>query len=429
MNQDTTSASVLRQGGSVPAEQGRDTSLRGVLRRTYARFAVLAISTAAIPLILVAWMALRAYADDNLHLVARSLAYTAEAAVVFGDNAAAHDAIAQIAPLEDVDHVRVTDLHHRPLAQWDDTSRGSIPFLTRLASLALPPPVVLPITHGGAVVGYLEVHGRGRQFALFVWGGVAGVLGCVLVTICVGGLIAKRMHGDIVAPLRELADVAYAVRRERSFDRRVGPTPIVELRELGDDFNALLDELEIWQHSLREQNATLSHQANHDALTGLPNRAYFEFLLHDAIEKARAGNRKIAVLYIDSNRFKEINDTLGHDAGDAVLVATAMRLRGPLRRGDVVARLGGDEFAVMLDDMQDGTAAFDVAKALLDATRAPIPLPDGSSVATSISLGIAWFPDHGGDVASLLRAADTAMYRAKRAGDGAWRVVDIEDAA
>jgi PleD family two-component response regulator len=84
------------------------------------------------------------------------------------------------------------------------------------------------------------------------------------------------MHRDIVKPLRALAEVAHAVRRERAFHQRVAATPLAELKELGDDFNALLDEFEGWQNHLRAQNATLAHQANHDPLTGLPNRAYFE---------------------------------------------------------------------------------------------------------------------------------------------------------
>lgn len=425
-----TPAAVVAPIHSVQSAPLRGSSLLDVLRRTYSRFAMMAIATAAVPLIVVGWIALRAYADDNVHLVARSLAYTVEAAVVFGDNAAAHDAIAQIAPLEDVATVRVSDGQGKPFTEWHDDAGRSLSLAARLSAFALPPPVAVPIDHDGQIVGHVEVLTRGRQFALFLWGGIGGVIGCLLGAVGVGSLIAKRMHLEIVTPLRELADVAHAVRRERSFGRRVGPAPVVELRELGDDFNALLEELEGWQRTLREQNETLSHQANHDALTGLPNRARFELQLAMAMTAAQDAGKHVALLYVDCNRFKEINDTLGHDAGDTVLVAMAHRLRQPLRASDIVARLGGDEFAVVLPDIKDEAAAIRVAQSLIDATREPIALSAGRQpIVAAISVGIALYPQHGIDASALVRAADEAMYRAKRAGNGVWhRVATIEAA-
>ena len=404
--------------------------LRKVLRRAYSRFAMMAIAMAAVLLFVVGWIALRAYANDNLNLVARSLAYTVEAAVVFGDNTAAHDAIALLAPNEDIAEVRLTDSHGKPFTEWHDAATRSYSIVGRLSSFALPPPVVVPISHNGHIVGTLEVVTRGRRFALFLLGGIAGVFGCLICTVGIGSLIAKRMYVDIVTPLREFADVAHAVRGERSFGRRVRPTPIVELQQLGDDFNALLEELEGWQRTLHEQNETLSHQANHDALTGLPNRAHFESQLRLAMMAANEEGKHVALLYLDCNRFKEINDALGHDAGDAVLISMAKRFRHPLRTSDLVARLGGDEFAVMLPGVKDESAAILIAQSLLDAMREPIELPDASSpIVAAISVGIALCPQHGVDVPVLLRAADEAMYRAKRAGNGGWEIAVKREAA
>lgn len=411
-----------------PPVRRRRPSLQRVLRRTHLRLAVSAVVLAALSLSIVAWIALRAYAENNLLLIGRSLAYTAEAAVVFGDRVAAQEAIALIANDEDVVQVRVLDARNVQFAMWRRPDGGTWSRIERtVADVAMPGPVTLPIRHDGNVVGQIEVQGQGNQFFVFLMSGVGGVLVCLLVTFAVANLLAKRMHRDIVKPLRALAEVAHAVRQERAFHQRVAATPIAELKELGDDFNALLDEFEGWQNHLRAQNATLAHQANHDPLTGLPNRAYFESRLAQALAEARELGTHVALLYLDGNRFKDINDRLGHDAGDAVLVAIAGRLRQPLREGDLVARLGGDEFAVMLRGVRQTSNAVRLAQTLLASMERPIALPDGingGELVTSMSIGIALYPTHADDAPALLRAADAAMYQAKRAGQGTWHVAE-----
>lgn len=403
----------------------RGPSLQRVLRRTHLRLAVSAVTLAAVSLILVACVALRAYADNNLMLLGRSLAYTVEAALVFGDRIAAQEAIAVIAGEEDVVQVRVLDAHGNQFAMWRRPDGGALAHLEHaVADVALPGPVRLPIRHDGAVVGELEVQGQGHQFFVFLLSGIGGVLGSLLVCLIVATWLARRMHRDIVKPLRALAEVAHAVRRERAFHQRVAPTPIAELGELGDDFNALLDEFEGWQNHLRAQNATLAHQANHDPLTGLPNRAYFETRLAQALVNARETGTHVAVLYLDSDRFKDINDRMGHDAGDAVLVALGERLRQPLREGDLVARLGGDEFAVMLPGVRETANAVRIAQAVLSTMDKPVTLPGGDKLSTTMSIGVAVYPEHAQDAPALLRAADVAMYQAKRAGSGTWHIAE-----
>ena len=134
----------------------------------------------------------------------------------------------------------------------------------------------------------------------------------------------------------------------------------------------------------------LRHQALHDALTGLPNRT----LLHRRAERALRGDTAGAMLLIDLDRFKEVNDTLGHDHGDELLVEVAGRLRGALRRGDTLARLGGDEFAVLLDGLPHRGAAVELAARLQDALRRPFALR-GVSIELEASIGVALYPDHG----------------------------------
>ncbi|HEY3612830.1 MAG TPA: EAL domain-containing protein [Gaiellales bacterium] len=160
----------------------------------------------------------------------------------------------------------------------------------------------------------------------------------------------------------------------------------------------------------------LRHQALHDGLTGLPNRSLLYSRLRRAIGSAR-GDRIAALMLIDLDRFKEVNDTLGHDHGDELLVEVAARLRGALRRGDTLARLGGDEFAVLLPDLPERAAVAELAGRLQDALGRPFALR-GVAVELEASIGVALCPDHGDDVHTLVQRADVAMYDAKRSQAG-----------
>ena len=157
----------------------------------------------------------------------------------------------------------------------------------------------------------------------------------------------------------------------------------------------------------------LRHQAVHDALTGLPNRT----LLQRRAERALRGDDPAAMLLIDLDRFKEVNDTLGHDYGDALLVEVAERLLAVLRRGDTLARLGGDEFAVLVAGAPDRAAIIDLAARLQDALRRPFALRE-VAVELEASIGVALYPEHGTTVGRLLQRADVAMYDAKRGRRG-----------
>lgn len=153
-------------------------------------------------------------------------------------------------------------------------------------------------------------------------------------------------------------------------------------------------------------------QAITDSLTGLPNRRLFNDRAEQTILRARRAGERVAVMIIDLDRFKEVNDTLGHHSGDVLLQEIARRLRRVVRESDTVARLGGDEFAVLLPGVEDTVAAEAVAGALSLAISEPIAL-EGLTLDTDASIGIALFPDHGQEVAELLQRADVAMYTAK----------------
>lgn len=401
-------------------KQGSRPTLRSVIGRGHLIVALIAVAMASVSLTLLGVLALRVYADHNLHLIARSINYTVEAAVVFSDKAAATEALALIASTEEVADAQVLDQNGQVLARWQRPETGFFSDLEmQMAKVFLEKPISLPIVHQDREIGRIQLTGHGGSLMRFLLSGLVGIVLCTAVSAWVALYLARRQLRGITGPLRSLASVAHAARSERAFDRRVPPAAIAELDNLGNDFNALLDELESWQTHLQSENETLAHQASHDSLTGLPNRAFFEGRLMRALRNANKLNERVAVLFLDSDRFKEINDNFGHAAGDAVLVAVADRVRGQLRDEDLVARLGGDEFAVLLTPLHKTEDAEGIADKILASMDQPIQLPGSAQVLTSLSIGIAVYPDHGATPGALLNAADAAMYQAKRLSRGA----------
>ncbi|HEX2293310.1 MAG TPA: EAL domain-containing protein [Gaiellaceae bacterium] len=169
--------------------------------------------------------------------------------------------------------------------------------------------------------------------------------------------------------------------------------------------------------ALRQQAAVNEHQALHDALTDLPNRTLFHDRVRHALASARREHVPVAVMIMDLDRFKEVNDTLGHASGDELLKQVGLRLAGTLRESDTVARLGGDEFGVLLPKVVDAQAAVAVAGKLRRSLEEPFAV-HGLALQIEASVGIALFPDHGSDVQSLLQRADVAMYIAKEHPSG-----------
>jgi len=166
---------------------------------------------------------------------------------------------------------------------------------------------------------------------------------------------------------------------------------------------------------------TLAHRAHHDALTGLPNRLLLQDRLQQALRLARRQHQPLALMFMDLDHFKQINDRHGHDAGDELLKAVAQRVRSAVRASDTVCRLGGDEFVVLLPQIEAALDAERVARHILSEVSRPYRLGALPELQVSFSIGIAVFPEDGEDEATLMRRADTAMYQAKREGRNALR--------
>jgi diguanylate cyclase (GGDEF)-like protein len=165
----------------------------------------------------------------------------------------------------------------------------------------------------------------------------------------------------------------------------------------------------------KESEQRLEHLAHHDALTDLPNRSLFRDRLQQAMRKSRRDDQSLALLFIDLDRFKDVNDTFGHVTGDQLLIEAARRISACVRSSDTVARLGGDEFTVVLQGLESREAVERVARDVINALTAPFVLGQASA-SVSASIGIAICPDDGEDPETLTQAADRAMYAAKISG-------------
>ena len=170
----------------------------------------------------------------------------------------------------------------------------------------------------------------------------------------------------------------------------------------------------------KQAQLTLNEMANHDALTGLPNRRLLNELVSHALRRAEREKSSLAILFIDLDRFKVINDTLGHQVGDNLLIEVSNRLNNVMRDSDTVARLGGDEFLVMMDGLRDVEDAARVAKKIVSSLQSEFVI-DGKEIYIGASVGISIYPDDGHDVDNLIKAADIAMYQVKNEGKNNYR--------
>ncbi len=414
---------------------GKNVTLFAALRRSHVNTMVFAACVAGILLAIIAFVTLRASVRDNFELIARSIAYTSEAAVVFGDRETAEEIVGQIAEHERLTEVKILTPGGDPFIQYKSNSDAAMArFGETLGRIVFPELIRADIVYEDIVIGTIALRGDGMVFVAFFFKTLATVLASLLLVVLTAGHIARRTERRIVDRIDAFAALARSLRLNKGFGRRLPSFGIVEFDELGKDFNALLAEIEASrmelmnrQEKLEEANASLSYLALHDSLTGLANRVHFNDRLVRAIKHAQVEKGQIGVLYLDSDRFKQINDFFGHAAGDTLLVSISQRIRHAIRDTDFVARLGGDEFAVLLAPLRDSKDAMLVADKILSTMSHPVTISEGITVVPSISIGIALFPEHGNDSDDLLRAADTAMYLAKNDGRACYHVFDPEE--
>ncbi len=209
--------------------------------------------------------------------------------------------------------------------------------------------------------------------------------------------------------------LVYAIKKAEEDLKQANELLEVQVTQRTSELKSANDKLRLDLEERKRVELSIRHMAHHDALTGLPNRTLFRDRLTHAMAQADRYHQKLAVLFLDLDRFKAINDTLGHNVGDQLLKIAAERLRSCVRDCDTVARLGGDEFTVIVDDIMEVQDAAVVAQKILDTLSQPFNL-HGHEVFISVSVGITLYPTDDESADNLLRNADSAMYRAKEYG-------------
>lgn len=402
----------------------RPVSLLHLLRQGHLRVATAAVTTFGLALALIAHVLLSGMQERHLALVARTLSYSVEAAITFRDEQAASELLRDIAGREDLVEARVQLPTGEVLASHMAPVGSAVDRLMREAGERLMHTEAwAPVLLDGRTIGQVWLRGDGTVYAWLLVCGALGAVLCIGASLVMGTLMTRRMERSIIVPLNQLAALTRSIRSERAYDRRAPAARIAELQALSEDFNAMLDEVQLGQaelmarhRRLQSDNDLLARKAWHDELTGLANRAQFERRLQEALNSTGARGGHLAVLFLDADGFKAVNDTAGHAAGDRLLTMMADRLRTAVRETDVVARLGGDEFAVLLHPLRSVEDARRVGQKIHSLMTQPFDLDEHGQFHCGLSAGMATYPLDGDTIPALLDTADRAMYRAKHAG-------------
>ncbi len=228
-------------------------------------------------------------------------------------------------------------------------------------------------------------------------------------------MAALRKAAETARAVKDLSAAMEQVSTEQQFDTQVSVRGSEEIAQLVVGFNNMLAELRHRDWAKREAESQLQHMALIDDLTGLPNRRLLADRLSQNLAKARRENRMVALLYIDLDGFKLVNDSLGHGVGDVLLGQVAERLKARFRQSDTLARIGSDEFTLILDHIHTPADADTAAESVMRVLKSPFEI-EGHTIPVTASIGISIFPNHGNESDQLLQQADCAMYAAKKGG-------------
>jgi diguanylate cyclase (GGDEF)-like protein len=256
-----------------------------------------------------------------------------------------------------------------------------------------------------------KINARIQLYALFI----------VLSTLIAMGLarwLARRLIASITRPLSRLVGLTHNVAANEDYTLRATVESQDEIGDLSQAFNTMLSHI-------HDRDMRLNQLAYRDNVTGLTNRHYFKERAEEAVAKAMRNGSHCGLMFIDLDRFKAVNDTLGHEAGDQLLQVVALRLGSLLRKSDVVCRIGGDEFAVILEDLKEFSNMTTIAQKMVHSLAQAVPLR-GQDVFIGASIGISVCPDHASNMSELLRCADVAMYQAKSLGRGQFCIYQPE---
>jgi diguanylate cyclase (GGDEF)-like protein/PAS domain S-box-containing protein len=325
------------------------------------------------------------------------------------------------------------------VAQSEDALKRSKEFLAQIIDTIPDPVFVQDRNHRWIVIN--------QAYARFVGAEVSELIGKTVYDVfpqseadafyrAAEQVLVQQQEREFEESLTDLFGKTYSIATKRSLHRDAAGNlllvgvirDITNRKTLEESLRRTTEELSRSNQELRQSQTRLHYLANHDSLTGLPNRQLFHEKLGQTIDWATAGSRLVALLFIDLDGFKQVNDSLGHGVGDQLLQSVSKRLIASLRASDTVARLGGDEFTVILPAVPGLHEVELVAQKVIETLALPYSF-DGQVVRISASVGIGLYPDPCQTLDLLLLGADSAMYRAKAAGKNQYAIATAEDSA
>jgi diguanylate cyclase (GGDEF)-like protein len=426
----------------MASEPRTRSSISLVKRLTRVNLLVLSI-TMSLTFILIAtisWLVARDYEARSTESEAQLLANSLAPMLVFQDAAAAKMELAVLSHRDDMVKVQIFNLQKSKLNLWlemnhdpsglsnscpytDELLKGERVQCMSLNSLC----IWFPIKLKNEVVGALFVHQSLYSLQIILLRMVLMAVGLIILAIFVASRLLRWVQRRVLAPIVELSNLAERISLNQDYSQRVQVHYYDEVGRLSERFNQMLKRVEISQAELnrqvhREQEVGQKFEklAHQDSLTQLPNRLYFQSTLQLLIEQSCRENSLMALMFIDLDSFKMVNDRYGHDTGDLVLCEVARRMSSVLRDGDVLCRLGGDEFGLILPMLPDEAAAEQLALRLIACIREPM-VCNGHKTPIGATIGLAFCPTNETEASKLLNAADIAMYAAKRDGKNTFR--------
>jgi diguanylate cyclase (GGDEF)-like protein len=371
---------------------------------------------------------LRAELNSKSLLVSRSTA----AALAFHDRDAARALMDAFGPDHTVRQASVFDADHEVFAQYLRpgavlTSWKNIQpeFYTEHEGIIS---VLQPIELDGVTVGYFFMSADNTALGEQIKSYALIILGVFVLSLFLAYILSLYAQRLMSSPINKLAEIVGHVSENQNYDRRLQVERTDELGTLINGFNSMLDVIQDREQQLQKNGERLEslvevrtrqlyQRANYDALTRLPNRHLLMDRLEHGIELAKRSPKNLGVLFLDLDRFKVINDNLGHAIGDELLKKVSARLTNAVRADDSVCRWGGDEFVIFLEHLRRPEYAARVAEKIIQSLKEPFEL-SGHNLHISTSIGISVYPKDGEDPTTLLKHADISMYQAKDRGAG-----------
>jgi diguanylate cyclase (GGDEF)-like protein len=369
---------------------------------------------------------------DNLiavmHTKANLLASASSAAILFQDNDAATEVLSALNEIPATRFAQIFDADKNLFAEFKrplevvDIDRFTLESGTffQNENIYLAEDIIFDNEKIGFIFISADTETLKAQQARYA----STVVIAFLASLFLGYILNWRMQKVLTAPLRKMASLIGDVAERREYDQRLDVTTFEEISVLSDGVNSMLDTIEEHEKHLQENAQRLEslvqelfERAHYDALTNLPNRHLLMDRLSHSIETATRANSRSALLFLDLDRFKVINDSLGHPLGDEVLISVANKLRKLVRKADSICRWGGDEFVVLLENVKHEDDIHMVAQKIIKQLAVP-SIIQGHQLHISTCIGIATFPENGRDAVTLLKHADISMYQAKDRGPG-----------